>query len=211
MLQHDRWPMPDRNGFAPAAATAGERWMPAALDELDYPVLMLGRGLALRWANRVGHWLLQRGAPLQRDGMQLQPQAAAERAAYTEAVAAAVDRGLRRWLTLGGQAFAVVPLGPGGALLIGGRSSLCQALSIDGFARQSGLTASEAQVLHALCAGQTPAQIARERGVKLSTVRSQLGAMRTKVGASDIRALVRLVATLPPMVRLVAGAPLAAQ
>lgn len=214
MYQDSRWIAADTPAPAPHPAAAAE-WTesltPAMLDELDYPMMMLGRGLTLRWANRVAQWLLERGAPLKRDGARLQPNDADERIAFAQAVATAIDRGLRRWLTLGGQAFAVVPLGESGALVIGGRSSLCQALSIDGFARQCGLTSSEAQVLHALCAGQSPTQIARERGVKLSTVRTQLGALRTKVGASDIRAVVRLVATLPPMVRLVAGAPWSAQ
>lgn len=210
MYEDSAWTRPDAAPAAPAAA-GSDGLTPAVLDELDYPVMWVDRRLALRWANRVGHWLLAHGSPLARDGTRLQPHAPDEHEHFALAVAAAIDRGLRRWLTLGGQAFAVLPLGPHGAMVIGARSSLCQTLSIEGFARQCGLTSSEAQVLHALCAGRSPAQIARERGVKLSTVRTQLGALRTKIGASDIRTLVRLVGTLPPMVRLVADDPPAAQ
>lgn len=210
MYEEIRWTNSNTTPHAPAPAWP-EGPTPDVLDELDYPVMMLGHGLVLRWANRVAHWLLERGTPLGRHGPRLQPANAADTAALAEAAAAAINQGLRRWVKLGKQPFSLVPLRAGGALLIGGRSSLCQALSIDGFARQCALTSSEAQVLHALCAGQSPAQIARERGVKLSTVRTQLGALRSKVGVGDMRALVRLVATLPPMMRLVDGAPLSAQ
>lgn len=210
MYEDSPWTCTDAAPAAPSCAWS-DSLAPAVLDELDYPVMWVDRCLVLRWANRVGHWLLAQGAPLARDGTRLQPLGSSERESFARAVSAAVDRGLRRWLTLGGQAFAVSPLGRSGALVIGARSSLCQTLSIDGFARQCRLSSSEAQVLHALCAGRSPAQIARERGVKLSTVRTQLGTLRTKIGAKDIRALVRLVGTLPPMVQLVADEPLVAQ
>jgi DNA-binding CsgD family transcriptional regulator len=45
-----------------------------------------------------------------------------------------------------------------------------------------------------------PAEIAHEQGVKISTVRTQISAIRQKTGTSTITALVRLVAGLPPMV-----------
>jgi ribosomal protein S19 len=42
--------------------------------------------------------------------------------------------------------------------------------------------------------------------VALSTIRSQLGAIRAKTGAASIRTLVRQVAVLPPLVGALRGA-----
>ena len=81
-----------------------------------------------------------------------------------------------------------------------GRSQLCEELSVQCFGRSQGLTGAETRVLVRLGQGTAPAEIARAQGVKLSTVRSQIGAIRDKTGMPSITALVRLVAALPPMV-----------
>jgi DNA-binding CsgD family transcriptional regulator len=60
-------------------------------------------------------------------------------------------------------------------------------------------------VLAALCDGTPPRQIASALGVALSTIRSQLGAIRAKTGAASIRTLVRQVAVLPPLVGALRG------
>jgi DNA-binding CsgD family transcriptional regulator len=44
-----------------------------------------------------------------------------------------------------------------------------------------------------------PGEIASELGVAISTVRTQIGNLRLKTGAQSIRALVRQVAVLPPL------------
>ncbi len=99
---------------------------------------------------------------------------------------------------------SVVPLEPaeGGhraVLLVFGKRAVCESLSIDGFARSHGLTAAETRVLVALCGGVPPAAAARQLGVAVSTVRSQIGSIRLKTGAESIRALVQQVAVLPPV------------
>ena len=117
-------------------------------------------------------------------------------------------RGLRRLLTLGKDAerasLSVVPLeaadaGPRAVLVVLGKRSKCESLSVQGFARSYGLTAAETRVLVALCNGVPPAQAAVELGVAISTIRSQIGSRRQKTGAESIRALVRQVAILPPV------------
>jgi hypothetical protein len=45
--------------------------------------------------------------------------------------------------------------------------------------------------------------------VGLSTIRTQIGSIRLKTGASSIRALVRQVALLPPLVSALQAAPVA--
>jgi DNA-binding CsgD family transcriptional regulator len=81
-------------------------------------------------------------------------------------------------------------------------------LSAHWFARSHGLTPAETRVLAALCDGLAPSVIAQAQSVAMSTVRSQIGAIRAKTGAPSIRALVRQIAVLPPLVGALRGAAL---
>ena len=47
--------------------------------------------------------------------------------------------------------------------------------------------------------------IAERQGVGLATIRTQIGSVRAKTGAASIRALVRQVAMLPPLVSALQG------
>jgi len=180
----------------------------AIADELDYPILVVDEALALRLVNRVARLRLQRGAPLVVEDGLLQVNAAAGAAKLRDAIVAAAQRGLRRLVVLNAgaadeTAVSVLPCTPASerqAMLIVARGACCQELTVHGYARDRGLTPMETGVLRALCAGDTPQGIARERGVRLSTVRTQIHALRAKTGSADIRALVRKVATLPPVV-----------
>ena len=79
---------------------------------------------------------------------------------------------------------------------------------MQGFARIHHMTPGETRVLTALCRGAPPADIAAEHGVAVCTVRSQIGSIRIKTGAPSIRALVRQVAVLPPLLGVLRhGAP----
>jgi DNA-binding CsgD family transcriptional regulator len=95
---------------------------------------------------------------------------------------------------------ALVPVQAGIAAVLLGRSGVCEELSMQCYARSHALTAAESRVLSALGRGVTPTRYAREQGVKLSTVRTQLGAIRQKTGAASLVELMRVVAALPPMV-----------
>ncbi|MCR0984719.1 helix-turn-helix transcriptional regulator [Roseomonas populi] len=55
--------------------------------------------------------------------------------------------------------------------------------------RLFGFTRTEAEVALALATGQSPGEIAEARGVRISTIRSQLVSAQDKAGASDLRAL----------------------
>jgi DNA-binding CsgD family transcriptional regulator/PAS domain-containing protein len=61
-------------------------------------------------------------------------------------------------------------------------------------------TAAEATVAAGLAEGRTPRDIAEKRGVRLSTVRTQLKAILAKTGVSRQADLVRLIARLPRVV-----------
>jgi DNA-binding CsgD family transcriptional regulator len=113
---------------------------------------------------------------------------------------------LGRWalldLAAGGAttAVAVVPLGePGYALLVFGLRSLSHELAISFFVQAHGMTVTEGRVLRGLAEGLSPKQIAREHGVAVSTVRSQILRVRERTRTQSIRELVRAVSQLPPV------------
>ena len=183
-------------------------WLAAALDELDYGIVLLFDGMNVVHINDAARVELDEDHPLQLLGSELRPKLARDVAPLHDAVTAASQRGMRRLLTLGKDAqrasVSVIPLeaadaGPRAVLVVLGKRAVCESLSVQGFARGYGLTAAETRVLVALCNGVPPAQIAAQLGVAVSTVRSQIGSLRLKTGAESIRALVSQVAVLPPV------------
>jgi DNA-binding CsgD family transcriptional regulator len=188
----------------PEAVAPMRRLLARALDEVDYGILLLrADGEVLHHNHRARQWLDSRQALRLVDG-RLGAADPADLAALLDALQAAAQRGLRRALVLGrGDACrvaALVPVEPGVAALLLGKSRVCEDLSLQWFARSHALTPAETRVLAALGAGDKPTEIARELGVKLSTVRTQIGAIRDKTGADSITELLRRVAALPPMV-----------
>jgi DNA-binding CsgD family transcriptional regulator len=99
---------------------------------------------------------------------------------------------------------AVQPLRGGDAgaprvLLLTGRRGLCPDLAVHHLGRVYALTPAEVAVLTSLLAGVRIQDMARARGVKLSTVRTQVAALRAKLGVQRVDDITRLVAELPPM------------
>lgn len=95
----------------------------------------------------------------------------------------------------------VVPLDSGWlrgrALLVLGRRELCPALSMEMLGNLYALTPTERRVLAGLVAGRRPAAVAQANGVELSTVRTQIGAIRAKLGVDRIDGVTQLAAKLP--------------
>lgn len=179
----------------------------AILDEIDYPVLLVDEELHLQHGNRIARSLLARREGLLLEAGQLQLRSEAQQLQLRRAVDAAVQRGRRSLIAPRGErgsqpSLAVLPAGPGSklALVMLAKPALCQGLTLQAYAREHGLTEGERGVLGALCAGSSPEEIAQQRQVALSTVRTQIGAIRAKTGARDIGALVRSMAVLPPLV-----------
>jgi len=85
------------------------------------------------------------------------------------------------------------------------KPQLCPELTLQGYARAMNLTDRETQVLQGLWAGLSPEEIARDRGVALSTVRSQLSTLRAKIGAKDLKGVMHRVGMLPPLVHVLCG------
>jgi DNA-binding CsgD family transcriptional regulator len=191
-------------------------WLMRMLDEIDYGMLLLDEAREVLHANLVARQELDSQHLLQLLGRQLRVRWAADLAPLNGALEEAGRRGLRRLVTLGRSDqrlnLAVVPLGCESGqgtltLLVFGKRRLCPDLSAHWFARDHGLTPAEARVLAALCEGHTPGGIASTHGVALSTIRSQIGAIRAKTGAPSIRALVGQVGVLPPLVGVLRAQP----
>ena len=191
-------------GYPPVPAHA----LAAALDELDYGIVLLQADMTVVHVNDAARAELDDLHPLQLVGRELRPRFGRDVAALLEAVDGAAVRGLRRLLTLGRDtertSVSVVPLegAPGEGrtvLIVLGKRAVCETLSIEGYARSHGLTGAETRVLTELCKGTPPTAIASALGVAISTVRSQIGSVRLKTGASSIRVLVREIAVLPPV------------
>lgn len=85
------------------------------------------------------------------------------------------------------------------ALLLTGRRSLAPELAVRHIGRLFALTPAEVDVLSSLLAGVRVGEMATARGVKLSTVRTQVAALRAKLGVQRVDDIIRLVAELPPM------------
>ena len=192
------------------AALAGSvRWMAAMLDEVDYGMLLLSDEDQILHVNHAGRAELDASHPLQLVGGQVRARCSQDVAPLACALRAATQRGLRKLLNMGEGAHcasvSVVPLavpddgsGPVTLLMLGKRQA-CEVLSVQGFAPSHGLTPAETRVLAGLCSGQPPTEIAAQVGVKIATVRTQIGTIRMKTGAPSIRALIQQVAVLPPM------------
>ena len=199
--------------YFPRSAAGGDsegarHWLSAALDELDYGMVLLLDGLRILHVNDVARRELDCAHPLQISGGELRARGIRDGGLLQDAVTEAATRGFRRLLTVGEGAqeatVSVVPLEGAGTekravLLVLGKRSVCESLSVQGFARSHGLTSAETRVLLELCNGAPPAKVATKFGVAISTVRSQIGSMRQKTGSSSIRALVRQIAVLPPV------------
>lgn len=191
-------------------------WLTGMLDEVDYGMVLVQADGRVAWLNHAAQQELEDTHPLQLTHGTLGVHNAVDVAPLFDALAAA-QRGLRRMLTVGRGTqqvtVSVVPLrdplgsGMGGGmsgttpcmtLLMLGKREVCAQLSVQAFARHYRLTSSEETVLGLLCAGVRPAQIAAQRVVRISTVRTQIGSIRGKTGAATIRDLVKQVAMLPP-------------
>ncbi len=192
------------------ATSQHQRRMAQVLDTLDHGLLVVDGEGRVGHLNKAARRDLDEQHPLQLAGDRLETRHALDEQPLRDALQGAAQRSLRRLLMLGeGRqrvSLAVVPLAPlggdaqhGVALLLG-RRQVCEELTVDWFARAHHLTMAETTVMKGLCQDLTPLQIAERQGVGLATVRTQIGSIRAKTGAGSIRALVRQVAVLPPLV-----------
>jgi DNA-binding CsgD family transcriptional regulator len=197
-----------------ANAIAGEAtvaMLTRMLDEIDYGMLVVDANGALRYANQLGLRELTNGGRLRLADGRVSAASAHEQGLLSVALVDA-QRGRRRLCSLGhngsSASMAVVPMPseePGDTLvlLVFGKCHASDTLTVDFFAHSHGLTGAEQVVLKGLCGGLRPKELARQRGVAISTVRSHICNIRTKTQATSIRDLVNRVAVLPPITPVV--------
>jgi DNA-binding CsgD family transcriptional regulator len=196
----------------PGWSEAATDWLGAALDEIDYGVLIVDADGRVAHLNRAARRDLDATHPIELVAGQLRARAGADRDALRLALQQAATQSLRKLLAIGGEAqplcVSVVPLGQGPTLPQRGRSAvlvllgkreMCGQLSVHGYARSLGLTPTEAKVLAELCNGAAAREVAQMLGVALSTVRTHINSIRAKTGAGSICSLVRQMAVLPPL------------
>jgi DNA-binding CsgD family transcriptional regulator len=182
------------------------------LDHIDLGVLLVdvqGQVLAANLAGRLA--CSGPEAPLHLWNGLLHPAVAQDHDALRRALSAAAHRGLRTLLRLGpaGHArhltllplrrAAAGPQTPSPVQILFDRQPADGGLALESFAQLTGLTPAEATVLQMLCAGVRPDDIARRGGVAISTVRTQLAAIRQKTQSGTLRELVRRIGHLPPV------------
>ncbi len=80
-----------------------------------------------------------------------------------------------------------------------GRRSVCSALGLEMLASSHGLTYAEGRVFRELVGNRTPREIAASHGVAVATIRTQIQAVRDKLGVRSIDALLLRAAELPPV------------
>jgi DNA-binding CsgD family transcriptional regulator len=199
----------------PLPSALGDALMLRLIDEIDYGLMLVDAGGRVRVANRLARRECAAPGALRVVHGELQAAQPADSAALRHALDAA-QRGRRELLELGrgGQRvrLAVVPLSDPGddgahALIVFGKRQLCETLSVELFARAHGLTSAEAKVLQALCGGAQPTGMARQFGVAISTIRTQLASLRQKTEAASIRDIVQQIAELPPVVSALRAEP----
>jgi DNA-binding CsgD family transcriptional regulator len=188
------------------------------LDEIDYGLMLMAGNGRVRVANRPARAECAAGGALRLVGGHLDAAHAADQTALAAALAQA-RQGRRTMLRVGRAAqavqLAVVPLAASGdddephALILIGKRQVCEALSVEFFARSHRLTTAEGNVLQALCNGLGPSVIAQQFGVAVSTIRTQVSSIRLKTEARSIRELVKQVTVLPPIVTALRSRPAA--
>lgn len=189
-------------------------WLARMLDEVDYGLLLLVDGCQVLHINHAAQQQLHAQHPLQVVGGTLRVREAADLVALHTAIGAA-RQGQHRLVNMGrGEAcvdVAVKPLGPLGlggppaTLLSLGKPALCTPLAVQMYARGHGLTPTETRVFDALSRGLDPRDVCAELHVDMTTVRTHLSAIRSKVGVDSVSEVVRRVAVLPPMVGVLKG------
>lgn len=193
------------------SGTGVDAWtLMRVLDEIDYGVMLVDADAQVRYANRVALQECGGERSLRLDDGRVTTRCPADLPHLHRALASS-GQGRRSLLSVKvGDAtlsLAVVPLtgaplSTARTLLVLGKREACPTLSVEFFARAHHLTGAESAVLKGLCNGLRPVQIAADGGVAISTVRTQIGAIRAKTGSSGIRELVGRVAALPPIASL---------
>jgi DNA-binding NarL/FixJ family response regulator len=205
---HTPTTLPQRSAPQPDPLPLGEGGYQCLLDALDVGVLVCDAQGRLLHANAAGEAVLSQSSLLGlQEGAVLHVANPAQSANLLIAVRAAANGRHQLLLLHSGHArlsLTVQPLvapsvPPQTVLVLLGRASTSRGLGLAMLCQLHDLTAAEERVLTGLLRGQRVSDLAAQHGVKVSTVRSQVAALRAKLGVHRMDEALLMAAELPPM------------
>lgn len=192
-----------------AAKTFGAAPQPVAeaiLDHVQFGVLVVDANGRLVYLNRAARHECANGTSVcVADGNLVARTNSSGRAALNRAISTALAG---RWsiVTLTDDLTAAcLPLPSQGAdegplaMVVFGTPRGGASVAAQLYARACRLTPTESRVMDGIAQGVRPSAIAARHNVALSTVRTQLGSIRSKTGARSIAELARSLSQLPPI------------
>lgn len=190
---------------APSAADETMAFLVEGLDSLAHGVALLDANATVVFANVAARALFAK-AGWQAVGSALRSPRPSIDDAWCSALRQVVAHRRRQLFELvcddATQYVALAPVIVGGiarVFVTCGRRELCGQPELQLYATRRGLTGAESQVLCKLAVGLPPAQIARAHGVALSTVLTQVAAVRAKTMSASIKHLLATLSRLPPL------------
>jgi DNA-binding CsgD family transcriptional regulator len=179
----------------------------ALIDEVECGLIACDVHGSLRYANRSAREELAAARALRLEEGAVRCASGSSQALRSALIEAAIHS-RRQLITLGRGAdrmmVTVLPLRAedvlqSSVLIMLGRRGPCSALGLEMLSKAHGLTLAETRVLGGLLADEAPRAIAAVNGVALSTVRSQIKAIREKMGVRNTEGLLILAAEVPPV------------
>lgn len=200
-------PQDFRNTTPTFDGPAHTRLLTALMDRIACGVLACDADGVLLHANNAARRELAQAGPLHLDGRQVRATSAMQDIWCTALFDAAVRQRTRLMALQDGTERLTVALLPvhvegsdrPAAVAMLGRRNVCSPLGLEMLSSSHGLTYAEQRVLRALVDNSTVREIAASHGVSVTTVRSQIQAVREKLGARSIDALLLQAAALPPV------------
>jgi DNA-binding NarL/FixJ family response regulator len=190
------------------APAVPEQCLQTALHAIALDVMVVDVEGRLLYANRSAQAELAAGTAFRLRGTRICCATESQQEALARALQGVLI-GRRSMIELGsglhGRMHAVIPMQPeepgqpAQALLLSGVRDPFGPVTLTLFAKVAGLTASERDVLISLCRGLAANDIAAQREVCISTVRTQIVSIREKVGARTVTQMIRKISALPPM------------
>lgn len=196
-----------------ASAAVGDGSMVLnALHAYSFGVIISDGGGRVKFANRAAETLARRGAGILLNRGQLSAIARNQAFALARLIRDAATGGAGGAIQLTGCDGARAILGlvtplprqtdqtHGGHALVSLRAAADRpTLTEAALAAMFRLSPSQASIARAIFDGKAPEEIAHERGVRISTLRSHLTEIFARTGTENQRDLVRLLAMLPPL------------
>jgi DNA-binding CsgD family transcriptional regulator len=194
-------------GMAPTQPDLMSQLPLELFDEIEFGLMVCDGDGQLRFTNQAAsRELLNASLLLRSDGCLRQaPGTSGNLYAALRLAAQRARRSLVRMVRDGDRLMAsVLPFGPSQAdgqhvLVMLGRRQPCSELGLEMLATSYGLTLAERRVLAALVREASPREIAAQHAVALSTVRTQIQSIRTKLGARNVEGLLLRAAEVPPV------------